>query len=136
MGWQPVGRPLQDILAVYLQIIEDRKVYTSSTPSEFLPWDLQNFTKRDVEKAVAAFVGLIDAMEQKLPMDSEFTLSSPQTQIDLLYPAAVLNKAYIKEDTFLRSFFSRSFASIYIVLIYRSRGLTPIVVKYCRSAFP
>ena len=80
-------------------MIEDRKVYTSSIPSKFFPWNLQNFTKCDIEKAVAAFIRLIDAIEQKLP-----TSSSPQTQIDLLYPTTVLDKAYIKEDTFLRSF--------------------------------
>lgn len=89
---------------MYLQMIEDRKVYTSSTPSKFFSWNFETFTKRDVERAVAVFVRLIDAIEQKLPSDSKFTLPSLQTQIDLLYPTAVLGEAYIKEDTFLRSF--------------------------------
>lgn len=89
---------------MYLQMIEDRKVYTSSTPSKFFPWNLENFTKRDVENAVAALIRLIDTIEQKPPVDSKSTLPSPQTQIDLPYPAAVLDKAHIKEATFLRSF--------------------------------
>ncbi|KAI2730138.1 hypothetical protein CBS147332_1990 [Penicillium roqueforti] len=101
-SWQ--WRPLQDILTVYLQMIEDRKVYTSSTPSKFFSWNFETFTKRDVERAVAVFVRLVDAIEQKLPSDSKFTLPSLQTQIDILYPTAVLGEAYIKEDTFLRSF--------------------------------
>jgi len=51
---------------------------------------------------VAASARLLDAIERKLLVDSMSTL--PPDQVDIIYPTAVLDKAYMLEDTFLRSF--------------------------------
>jgi hypothetical protein len=97
-------KPLQHILQAYLEIIDDGKVTTSSEPKsalpeQFYPWEIHQYTQRDIEKAVVAFTRL-DAIESRLPP------TTSNQEIELPYSDLVVNKSLPARDSFIRSFLS------------------------------
>lgn len=70
-------KPLQMILRAYLEMIEQDKVTKYSDPnieieslyqpSRYFPWEIHQHTQRDVDKAVDAFIRLLDAIETRRP---------------------------------------------------------------------
>lgn len=98
-------KPLQHILEAYLEMINEGTVETSSEterglPERFFPWQFQQYTQRDIEKAVAALTRLLDAIECRLPLS---TLPNGQF-MDLPYSESVINEACVPNNSFIRSF--------------------------------
>ncbi|KAJ5770013.1 uncharacterized protein N7511_002064 [Penicillium nucicola] len=94
--------PLQQILGAYLEMIEEGKVKTSTEIkeafSQFFPWEYHQYTQRDVDKSVTAFTRLLDAIECRMPFQSD--------KIDIKYPQSVLDEAFTPQRSFVRSFLS------------------------------
>ncbi|CEJ61353.1 hypothetical protein PMG11_09888 [Penicillium brasilianum] len=79
--WYDLGqwswRPLQHILQAYLDIIDQGKITTYSDSGKadhgrfrVFPWEIHQYTLKDVEGAVTAFTRLLDAIEARLPSSS------------------------------------------------------------------
>jgi hypothetical protein len=110
-------RPLQSILYAYLETINDGKVTTYSAhpkgrwPSRSFPWKAHQHTQSDVEKAVAAFTRLLDAIESRLPSTrlpkaQENDAVPPKTEIKLPYTASTITSSIMRKDSFVRDFLS------------------------------
>lgn len=98
-------KPLQHILHAYLEMIDDGKVTTSlepksALPEQFYPWEIQQCTQRDLEKAVVAFTRLLDAIESRLPPNTS------NQEIELPYSDLVIDKSLPAKNSFIRSFIS------------------------------
>ncbi|KAJ5779983.1 hypothetical protein N7457_005143 [Penicillium paradoxum] len=96
-------RPLQHILQAYLEMIDEGKVTTSSElentlPEQFYPWKIHHYTRRDLEKAVAAFTRLLDAIESRLPP------TTSNEEIRLPYSDLMIDDSMPTEHSFIRSF--------------------------------
>lgn len=113
-------RPLQNILQVYLDMLDEGKITTYSDrrkESEYcffgtFPWESRQYTAIDVERAVNAFIRLLDAIEIRLPSNSTHsTHASDHKQpsfegIALPYSESVMETSFIEADSFVKSFLS------------------------------
>ncbi|KAJ6118485.1 hypothetical protein N7471_013105 [Penicillium samsonianum] len=94
--------PLQQILGGYIEMIEEGKVKTSTEIkqafSQFFPWEYCQYTQRDIDKSIAAFTRLLDAIETRLPVQSY--------AVETRTPESVFNEAFVPNNSFIRSFLS------------------------------
>ncbi|KAJ5138557.1 uncharacterized protein N7515_003405 [Penicillium bovifimosum] len=113
-------RPLQNILQVYLEMLDEGKITTYSDRRKgsekysfrAFPWEIHQHTAVDVERAVSAFTRLLDAIEIRLPsISTHSTHDSDNKQpsfegIALPYSESVMEASFIKADWFVKSFLS------------------------------
>ncbi|CAI7644590.1 unnamed protein product [Penicillium manginii] len=115
-------RPLQNILQLYLDMVEEGKITTYSdrrkeSEEHFFgfgafPWQSHQHTALDVERAVSALTRLLDAIEIRLPSNSTHsTHESDHKQpsfegIALPYSGSVIKASFIEPDTFVKAFLS------------------------------
>ena len=111
-------RPLQNILKAYLDMFDEGKITTYSDRRKesrdrffgVFPWDIQQHTPMDVEKAVSAFTRLLDAIEIRLPsILTHSTHDCGQKQpsfegIALPYSEPVIEVSFIEAGSFLECF--------------------------------
>lgn len=69
-------------------------------PEQFYPWEIQQYTQWDLEKAVVAFTRLLDAIESRLPP------TTSNQEIELPYSDLVIDKSLPAKNSFIRSFLS------------------------------
>ncbi|KAJ5114059.1 hypothetical protein N7456_002593 [Penicillium angulare] len=115
-------RPLQSILQVYLDMIDEGKITTYSDRQKesmeyfhgVFPWEIHQYTPVDVERAVSAFTRLVDAIETRLPsnLNTAHSKHDPGHQkpsiegVTLPYSNSVIEASFIEADSFLGHFFS------------------------------
>jgi hypothetical protein len=83
---------------------DEEKVKTATEIKEpftqFFPWEYNQYTQRDIDKSVAAFTRLLDAIEHRLQVQSA------GTDTCIRYSQSVLNEAFTPKKSFVRSFLS------------------------------
>lgn len=112
-------RPLQNILYVYLEMINDGKVTTypahrkGEWHSPSFPWKAHQYTQSDVKKAVTAFTRLLDAIESRLPStrlhkaESKVASAVPQNKnAKISYTTSTITSSIIRKDSFVHEFLS------------------------------
>ncbi|KAJ5376487.1 hypothetical protein N7509_013373 [Penicillium cosmopolitanum] len=112
-------RPLQNILYVYLEMINDGKVTTypahrkGEWHSPSFPWKAHQYAQSDVKKAVAAFARLLDAIESRLPStrlpkaENKDASAVPQNKnAKISYTTSTIISSIIRKDSFVHEFLS------------------------------
>jgi len=111
-------RPLQHILQAYLDIIDQGKITTYSDRGKensdrgrfrVFPWEIHQYTLKDIEGAVTAFTRLLDAIEARLPSSSTDGNGLEQLSFEkmaLPYSESVIGASSTKANSFTGRFLS------------------------------